>query len=112
MEERNFMKTAIIVFALLVGGFGFGYLSYRWGVNRDGKRMAKLCANKGEDKRFCVKIRPVWKESDEDSDAVFSFELMASDAEEADFFARCYLDVRGRGLSYETISVTEVSKEI
>lgn len=96
---------------ILLAGCGFGYLSYRWGVKRDEKRMVKPYANKGEDKRFCVKIRPVWKDSDEDSDAVFSFELMASDAEEADFFARCYLDIRGRGLSYETISVTEVSKE-
>lgn len=105
------MKIVSIIF-LVLAGCAFGSFYYKWNAKRDEKLLAKLDANRGEDKRFCVKIRPVWKGSDEDSDAVFSFELMAADAEEADSFARCYLDIRGRGLSYETLSVTEISMEV
>lgn len=103
----------VIGIFILLAGCGFGYWGYRQGVKRDEKRLAELYANKGEDKRFCVKIRPVWKDDPTEVDVIITFNLMASDKADAEEYAYTFLlpTYRTSLHGYDTMEVIELPKE-
>lgn len=98
---------------ILLAGCGFGFWSYRQGVKRDEKRLAELYTNKGEDKPFRVKIRPVWKDDPEEVDVVIMFDLMAPNKAEAEEYAYTFLlpHFRSSLHGYDTMEVVELPKE-
>lgn len=105
------MKIAIIIGLIPIGCL-FGYFFYKWNAKRDEKRLAEIMASWGEDKKYRVKYRPVWKDSDEDAEMVITFEpVMAPDKDKADFLASTYLNYRSRSLSFETVEITEIPEE-
>lgn len=104
------MKIVSIIL-LVLAGCALGSFYYKWNAKRDEKRVAEIMACRGEEKKYRVKYRPVWKDSDEDSDTVITFELMAADAQDAEFSAYSFFDTRSRSLSFDALEVTELGKE-
>ena len=105
------MEIIIIGVVILLCGVGYGYYNYRQGMKQDEKRLAALYTNAGEEKKFRVKIRPVWNDDPEDVDTIITFDIMAPDETEAETYAYSFLDPRVRSHSYETIEVIELSNE-